>query len=377
MRRVVLACIDGCSPEYLRGARFLKRADLYCEGWSMIPSVTNVNTVSILTGEYPCVHGVTGNYYYDRLKDRWVYMESPDFIRVETLVERAVKLGLKAAVLTSKDKLRILLGRGASLALSAEKPPRWLVEELGEPPHVYSIEVDGWLMQAAVKVARRLCPDLMCIITTDYAMHKYPPSHPESRRHIESVDAGLEELVEFYEGRGEEPLLCVTADHGVEEKRWAVDLELALREREVGARVNVLIADRYVAHHGNMGGAAYVYLEETELIYRALEALQDLEGVEVALTSRQAARLFHLDESRIGDLVVLAAKDYVFGSVGEEKARVMVRSHGSLHEGRVPIALHGVDLERCPRENREVARIALSWLQGVRASGEVGPPSLR
>ncbi|RLF02064.1 MAG: hypothetical protein DRK00_10535 [Thermoprotei archaeon] len=363
MRRAVLVCIDGCGPEYLSAAGAFRWVDFSAEGWSMIPSVTNVNNVSILTGAYPREHGVTGNCYYDRAARSWVYMETPDFIRVETLVERIAELGLRTAVLASKDKLRALLGRGAGLSLSAERPPRWLRERLGEPPHIYSIEVDSWLMRAAVEVARSYAPDFMYISTTDYAMHMHPPGHAESRRHIRLIEDGLKGLLEVYEERGDEVLLCVTADHGMGDVERAVDLEVALRLRGVSVSVNVLIADRYVLHHRNMGGAAYVYLDDPSELYRALEALREVEGVEVALTAWQAARVYNLDPERIGDVVVLAARGYAFGLVGEEVVEVKLRSHGSIHEGRVPIMVHGADLDRRPRENRELAGLILEWLR--------------
>jgi len=361
-RKAVLVCIDGCGPEYLQEARFIRRADYFSEGWSVIPSVTNVNNVSIITGEYPEAHGITSNYYYDRATEREVYMESPEFIRSKTILERAAGLGLKTALLTSKDKLRLLLGRGAAVSFSAEKPPSWLVEEIGAPPHIYSIDVNIWLFKAAERVAARERPDLMYVATTDYAMHKYGPEHPESRRHIRGIDEGLQRLAEAYEKRGDELLLCVTADHGMSGKNMAVNLELILKRNNIDAKMNMIIADRYVAHHSNMGGAVYIYLEKTGDVYRALELLQDVEGVEVVLTRRQAARLFHLDEERIGDLMVLARKNYVFGLVDREICEISLRSHGSLHEGRVPIMVFGTTPGRMPRENRELAHLVIDWL---------------
>ena len=34
------------------------------EGHYVIPSVTNVNNVSIVTGSHPDAHGITSNYWY-------------------------------------------------------------------------------------------------------------------------------------------------------------------------------------------------------------------------------------------------------------------------------------------------------------------------
>lgn len=91
-KRAILVCLDDCGPDYLRLSRapFLKRLGAegcFVEGYSMIPSVTNVNVVSILTGKYPKEHGITTNYYYEPEMGREVYMESPEFIKTCTLLE--------------------------------------------------------------------------------------------------------------------------------------------------------------------------------------------------------------------------------------------------------------------------------------------------
>ena len=130
-RKAILICIDGCGLDYLEEVTFFSKRGCFFEGNSMVPSVTNVNNVSILTGKYPDEHGITSNYYYDRETGKEVYMESPKFIRAKTLLERATENGLKAALLTSKDKLRTLVGRRAKISFSAEIPEKWVVKKLG------------------------------------------------------------------------------------------------------------------------------------------------------------------------------------------------------------------------------------------------------
>lgn len=212
--------------------------------------------------------------------------------------------GLKTALLTSKDKLRSLLDRGTAISFSAEKPAPWLMRTLGSPPSIYSVDADIWLLKALREVALREDAALMCVVTTDYAMHKYRPGDPGSKRHMEGIDQALQETVEALETRGEEVLLCVTADHGMSEKNRAVNLELILKEHGIKAKMNTIIADRYVFHHSNLGGAAYIYLKDMEDAAKGYEVLQEVEGVEVVLRRDQAARLYHLDETRIGQQCV-------------------------------------------------------------------------
>ena len=70
----VVVCVDGCEPDYLAQAvatghmPWLKRT--LAEGTGLVadcvvPSFTNPNNLSIVTGAPPSVHGICGNYLYD------------------------------------------------------------------------------------------------------------------------------------------------------------------------------------------------------------------------------------------------------------------------------------------------------------------------
>jgi len=368
-KRAVIVCLDGCGPAYIRSSnvpsiRKLGAEGRYVNGDSMIPSVTNVNAVSILTGRYPEEHGITTNYYLERGTGREVYMESPDFIKARTLLEEGVNLGLRTALLTSKDKLRLLLGRGAAASFSAERPPSSLVKVLGPPPPIYSVDVDIWLMKALREVMLKDDLTLVYVMTTDYAMHKYAPREGESKRHLQGIDEALGQTIEDLEKRGDEVLVCVTADHGMSKKEKAVNLQLTLERHGIASRLNTIIADRYVAHHRNLGGAVYIYLENPDDSARCLKVLQEAEGVEAALTRDQASKLYHLDKDRIGDFLVLAEEEYVFGLLEQEVTEASLRSHGSLHEAQVPILVNRPESElRGPlRENKDLASLVLEWL---------------
>lgn len=219
-KKALLICLDGCGPDYIRRSdvpniRQLCKEGVYVDnGLSMVPTVTNVNNVSLITGVYPEGHGITSNCYYDRYAMREVYMESPSFITVETFFEKAAKLQLSTALLTVKDKLRTLLSRGAQVSISAENPPPWIIEDVGEPPSIYSIDVDAWLFDALQVVLRDIEPDFTYVATTDYAMHRYSPEDQESRNHMALIDAHIGGLVE----RLKDYLICVTSDHGMSDK---------------------------------------------------------------------------------------------------------------------------------------------------------------
>jgi phosphonoacetate hydrolase len=145
-------------------------------GRSVIPSVTNVNNASLVTGRFPSEHGITTNFFHDPKSGKSVEMESSEFLRSPTIFELAKKQKLKSALVTSKDKVRTLCARGADLALSAERPPQAYLETIGKQEDMYSANVNFWTFRAARHVLKQGDIQLLYLSTTDYMMHTYPPT---------------------------------------------------------------------------------------------------------------------------------------------------------------------------------------------------------
>ena len=137
----VIVLIDGLDPQYLDACpapnlAAMARRGFRVEGRGMTPRVTNVNNVSLVTGSYPETHGITSNYLLDRQLGEEFYMESSEFLRAETMFQRASAAGLRSLLVTAKDKLRRLLSDGATVSISSEEPPAWVVDGVGEPPPI-------------------------------------------------------------------------------------------------------------------------------------------------------------------------------------------------------------------------------------------------
>ena len=118
---LVVICCDGSEPDYMEGAMRaglmpnLKRIVAKGEnlrGHSVIPSFTNPNNLSIVTGRPPDVHGICGNYLIDPSTGKETMMNDPKWLRAPTIFEAFQKAGAKIAMVTAKDKLRLLLGKG-------------------------------------------------------------------------------------------------------------------------------------------------------------------------------------------------------------------------------------------------------------------------
>ena len=358
---IIVVLIDGLDPEYLDACQApniaaMEQRGFRVNGSGMTPSVTNVNNVSLVTGSYPEQHGITSNYLLDRQLGEEVYMESSEFLRAETMFQRATACGLRSLLVTAKDKLRRLLSDGATVSISSEDPPGWVVSGVGEPPPIYSLEVNRWVLEAGRYAMSREPFDIVYLTTTDYAMHTYAPDNPESSRHVSLLDEGLGDVL----GQAPGARMLVTADHGMSDKTRMLHLPGELARYRIDARAIPVIKDRYVVHHSNLGGSIYVHLDDLSDLNAALDTLRNLEGVEDAVPGEEAAARFHLMPERVGDIFVLADPATVFGDPSEVTMPPGLRSHGSAHETTVPIIGCGPGLDASMaarfRQNLDVGR---------------------
>ncbi len=344
-QRLVIVMLDGFGPDYLEQSPMPILKGLMAKGFSktvhgVMPSVTNVNNASICCGGWPEEHGITGNSFFDEKSSRPEYMESAAYLRLPTIFERAARQDVKSALLTAKKKTVALLSRGTSLAIAAEVPSAEDARRYGAAPPIYSREINYWLWEVAIDLLRNR-PDLrlLYVHTTDYPMHTWPPEAPESKEHLARLDHLLGRAV----AAAPDAAFLITADHGLNAKSRCWDLARACEKRGLKLRYAVSAErDRYVKHHRQLGGTAWVGLNSPADATRATEIIAQLRGVEAVLTRAEAARRFHLMPERLGDLVVLGDKETVFGELETELEALppTFRTHGSLHESTVPLIIY-------------------------------------
>lgn len=345
----LIILIDGGDPAYFEAASTPNLDAIASQGARFIvscqmPSVTNVNNVSMICGAPPAAHGITANYFLNAETGEEVYMESGDFVLAPTLMEKGRAAGRKTAVLASKQKLCDMIGKGAQTVVTAEDPPEWLTRKAGAKEDIYSGAVNLWLLRAARAVLEEEKPDLLYVTTTDYLQHKYGPDSSEAQAHHAALDAEVGRLIDSWLRIHQDATVFITADHGMLDKTQALDPGVILRAEGVSAEAVPIIKDRYVVHHGNQGGAAYVHLENEEALADAVAILKVHPGIDDALTRQEAAARFQLMAGRVGEVMVLADSETVFGVMEEAEREVRLRSHGSLHESQVPLwALNAPD----------------------------------
>lgn len=393
----VVICIDGSEPAYIEqaiidgimpnmAAILEKGADL--RSASAMPSFTNPNNLSIVTGRPPAVHGIAGNFFLEQETGEKVMMNDPKFLRAPTIFSAFQKEGAKIAIVTAKDKLRRLLGHGLdigpdhALCFSSERADEVTLAEngienvldlVGQPlPAVYSAELSGFVMAAGVKIAEQAKPDLMYLSTTDYIQHKYPPGSEGSN----AFYAMMDEHIGALDALG--CTLVMVADHGMNDKHKpdgspdVIYLQDVLDEWIGAGKSEVIcpITDPYVVHHGALGSFVTVYLAPSVKADTLVDRLAALDGIDTVQVRAEAAASLELPEDRIGDLVVISTRHVVIGAA--EAAHDLsgldapLRSHGGSSEQTVPFMVNhpvaGLGNERKLR-NFDAFDVALNHVQ--------------
>jgi phosphonoacetate hydrolase len=365
-RPTVVVCIDGCEFDYLTHAAKAGVAPWFAKvlaqgtalrADSVVPTFTNPNNLSIVTGVPPSVHGICGNYFLDREAGVETMMNDPRFLRCGTILAAFADAGARVAVVTAKDKLRGLLGhRMRGICFSAERADQVSVAENGlddalalagmPVPSVYSADLSEFVFAAGVGLMQRVRPDIMYLSTTDYIQHKAAPGSPAANAFYAMMDRYLGQL----EAAGAR--IAVTADHGMNAKTRAdgepdvIYLQDRLDEAFGAGRTRVIlpITDPYVVHHGALGSFATVYAGTAAEAQAVLAFVAGLPGVEVALDRDTACARFELPPDRVGDLVVVSTRHVV---IGTSRARhdlsgldEPLRSHGGITEQEVPLLVN-------------------------------------
>ena len=392
-RPVVVVCVDGCAYEYLEMAAAagvapflgkLLHPGTALKGECVVPSFTNPNNLSIVTGVPPAVHGISGNYFFDRDSGTEVLMNDPKYLVAPTVLAGFAEKGAHVAVVTAKDKLRRLLGKDlAGVCFSAEKADEATIEEngidnllelVGKPvPSVYSADLSEFVFAAGVRLLETRAIDLMYLSTTDYVQHKCAPGTPGANAFYQMMDGYLRRLDELG------AIVAITADHGMNAKHNE-DGEpnvIYLQERfdewlgDDAARVILPITDPYVVHHGALGSFATVYLPPSADVEAMRRRLSAEPGIEVVLTGAEGCARFELPPARMGDLIVISTRDVVLGTrrIKHDLSGldVPLRSHGGIAEQIVPLLFNQPVaksvVERARLRNFDIIDIALNHLQ--------------
>ena len=365
-RPTAVIVVDGFDPAYLdRGfangtlptmQSFTKAGFVGIADCSM-PSTTNTNNTSIVTGVPPAVHGINGNYYLDAETGKEIMITDASRLRCGTILGALSEAGVPTAVVTAKDKLlKVLAYRMTGIAFSSEYAHKANLADnaidnveamVGRPqPDQYSADLSLFVLDAGVKILSAFGPSLMYLSTSDYVQHKHAPGEPEADAYHRAVDTVVGKLIALG------ATVAITADHGMNDKSAAdgtanvIYLEDQLNERFGAGAVRVIcpIADPFVQHHGALGSFVRVHLRTPADVAAMMAFSGTLSGVELVLDKADVCRGFDLPLDREGDFAVFGDRRTVIGARREDHdltqlAGHRLRSHGGLGEQKVPFLI--------------------------------------
>lgn len=361
---IVVICVDGSADEYYNASlahdRMPNLKKMVTKGYrglvrGALPSFTNVNNSSIVTGVTPAIHGICGNFFYDESRDQEVMMNSAEYLRSDTILAAAANAGRKVAVVTAKEKLRdILSHKMKGIAFSAEKANQAKKETHGidqveqvvgfPTPQIYSPDASLFVLRAGVALIQKGLADFLYLSLTDYMQHTYVPEAEESLAFYEAMDKELGKLMEL------NAIIGSTPDHGMnakvnsEGKPNVLFVEDMLEEKfGKGFRVICPITDPYVKHHGALGSYVVVHIQDKSIIEDVKEWLIRQHGITEVYDKANAVSLLEQPADRIGDLVVLSGRDVVLGRRPQyhdlSALDGTLRSHGGRYEEMISMII--------------------------------------
>jgi phosphonoacetate hydrolase len=388
---LVVVCIDGSEPAYMDEAvaagvmPWLAQARAVGTNRTadcVVPSFTNPNNISIITGRPPSVHGISGNFFLDPDDGSEVMMNDPKFMRCGTILAAFADAGAKVVVITAKDKLRLQLGHELKgVCFSSEKADEATIADNGVDgvvdlvdmpvPSVYSAALSEFIFAAGVKLMTRDRPDIMYLSTTDYVQHKHAPGTVEANAFYAMMDGYWAQL----DALG--CTLALTADHGMNAKHdpaTGAPNVVYLQDQldawygEGHAKVILPITDPYVVHHGALGSYATIYADDAGDIPDRLRAIP---GVTDVMDNATACAKFGLPPERVGDLVVVSERHMTLGSRAQDHdlsgLTEPLRSHGGPTEQTVPfiISKPTPDLAPSGLRNFDIFDAALNYTRNA------------
>ncbi|KJR79937.1 phosphonoacetate hydrolase [Sporothrix schenckii 1099-18] len=375
-RPTVVVCVDGFDPTYLEQgiadgtlptlAGFVKSGFHRTANVAM-PSFTNPNNVSIITGVPTAVHGIAGNYFLDSATNTEHMVLDDSLLRGSTILAEMAAQGVRVAAITAKDKLRRIIDHGLGLGVtstrgsnsqnicfSTEKASDAELQQwIGRPqrPDQYSGDLSLCVLDAGIRILEADRADLFYLTLSDFIQHKHAPCTPAASEFMQGVDSRIGRLIELG------AVVAVTGDHGMSDKSCddgkpnvlfvqdALEAQFGLPSGSI--RVICPITDPFVKHHGALGGFVRVHILDESFRSQApamVEYLRGLPAVEAALLKEDAARQLEMPLDREGDFVVVSSKNYVVGGRAAEHdlstlGGHRLRSHGGFSEQQVPLLM--------------------------------------
>ncbi len=371
---VYLIVVDGLDARFATPVRMprlfdlavraAERTSVFAAAHAVLPTRTNPNHVSLLTGAYPSAHGITGNAHWRRTAEAPAEkLDDPALIEVETLFTVASETApeLETVGVFGKPKLAHLF----TAVAGRQRAPDvlWSAEQASpagrDPTTGYSF--DSATVSALLLAAADREPDLAVVNLSDVdrAAHGHGPDSEECGRAIAGADAAIGRLVDQLRalGRWDRSVLIVTADHGFTDLAPTAERPYPV----ISFGRDLLRAEVTGVHVVADGGIEHVYADglaadaseagdAAARLARVAEVAHGVPGITEVLARLPVTGVpsletlhpdWHLGHPRSGELLLVAAPGYEFLDPFDQADACLRGNHGGPGEATVPLVVSG------------------------------------
>ena len=356
VERVIIISVDSMNNDFIFNENenpdfsitpnigsLVKNGAAFTMAEAVMPTKTQVNHVTIVSGSYADNIGIVGNYVFDPSKNSKAYMgniefpwKNPSLIKADTIFKAMERENPEYTSLVVAGKNYV----GRPIWADYQSGPAYTsdnAEKLGVmkfPEIMLWDSPDEWVMDNALLLLDEVDPDITLINLPflDPVQHSFGHGSMESWAALAWADYQIGRLLQYLieSAKLESTLLVVTADHGQTNTWERVNLEKILRSEELDAHV---ISD---------GAFASVFLANGEDLNEAVDVLSGLEYID-GIWYGDGFDDIHIRTPYTGDIAVSMAPPY------EAFSRIrppFMGIHGGLQQRFVPLIFFGPNVER-------------------------------
>lgn len=375
MKKLLILVIEGCSLEYisLENTPNIYRIakDGFCKCVkAAVPTIYNVNHVTLLSGKFPCEHKVIGNSVYRPETGAAELLGNSGPKEVETIMDFMRGKGASTALLTVRNEVLETLGRSVDFGVSAEAPKDILLRflDMPEPPPVESLQAATWILEVCYRLVKKNSIDVIYCATNDALMRKYAPDSKESIRQMKKIDEWLGKIYDLDHDRE----VYIIGGYGMGGKPHLINLQTVLERNGFHVIGHAPFQDKVSEQKAkkndgpkplNRMGMRCLYLADDSDQKREelVNFLESAPYVDMVSPREEAAKRFNLPVEMIGDYLVFASEGYAFADFdGEELEAEGFRGNGSLLERAIPlIAVNAAEVPEKYRYGRDIVKIIM------------------
>jgi predicted AlkP superfamily pyrophosphatase or phosphodiesterase len=322
---------------------------VYQNARAVLPAVTQINQLAIISGCYADRIGFAGNEVYRKEKigpikfdEPW---KKPGYIKCDTMFKaiKREKPKLKTAVVAGKDYVGCPIEAYYNIAPSRiSGSARKDIPGAKRFPEAGNWDApDAWVMDNALKVVEKADPALLMIDLgfLDPVQHNFGAGSPQAWAAVEWADYQVGRLLQslIESNKMDTTLIVLTADHGQNNYWQRISIKKMIEDAKIGVE--------FV----QAGPLSHIFLKDKTQASAAANALRQ-SGLFDGVWAGAELNAEHLATPYTGDVVASARAPYdaiqFRGPLGMDIRSNMYGNHGGVAEQDVPIIFFGPGVRR-------------------------------